>query len=361
LSGDEVFVRSLSNALGEEGILVSQFGEDVKFNSAGANFSPRVTEHNFIEKLKDHAFTKIEDYAESHGGFLAVWKYKIAFKCIECSYYLWHSNQATIDLEIRKRTLPVVDGSKENLLRFFDGATMIGYQYPSRVVENVFCRDFPTPEYCDKMHGYDPDINNLYLSSLEIKASLIPNAGRGVVTKIDVPKGSYVVLDETTSNVLVMPTTTELIQSFLDAAVINRWKLFDAYLFGLGFASDYFGEPSFHVDNSLLQFINHGCNGTNNLQFYNVTEVTADPTKMAAEVNITFESTIYNPYVSRSHINLQNGGDRTNRDIKAGEELLDTYLSYYSLDTWERGIIELREQCYAQRLGSVRAYEESSN
>jgi hypothetical protein len=361
LYGDEVFVRSLSNALGEAGVLVSQFGEDVKFNSAGTNLSPRVTEYDFIEKVKDNGFQKIEDYAEGHGGFLAVWKYKIAFKCVDCSYYLWHSNQAMIDLEIKRRTIPIEDGSSDSLLRFFDGATMMGYRYPSRVVENVFCREFPTPEYCDRRHGYDPDIKNLYLSSLEIQESLIPNAGRGVFTKKEVPMGSYFALEEATSNVVVLPSTVELIQTFMEEAVVNRWKMFDAYLYGLGYTTDFLGEKSYIIDNSLMQFINHGCNGTNNLQFYNVTEITADPTSMTDELYKTFESTIYNPFVTRSHINFQSGGDRTNRYVEAGEEILDTYLSYYSLDTWERGVNDLRAQCLERSIGSVRNYDESSD
>ena len=356
LYGHEDFVRSISNALGESGVLVSQFGEDVKYDAAGAQFSPRITEYDFTEKLKDYGFRKVEDYAEGHGGFLGVMKYKIAFKCESC-FAQWHSNQAMIDLAIKERSMGTVAGSKELLFRFFDGATMVGYQYPSRVVENVFCRQIPTPPYCDNAHGFDPYVSNVRLSSLEVKTSLIPNAGRGVFTKIDIPMGSYLGLEEVSNNVVVMPETVHLIQKFAKQAIVQRWKMFDAYLYGLGFACDFFFETSFAIDNGILQFLNHGCNGTNTMQNYNITEVSADPTTMPDEFMYTYESTIYNPCVSRSNLNFQNSGDLTNRDIKAGEELLDTYLSYYSEDTWTRGIQDLKAQCQAQSLGSVASYD----
>jgi hypothetical protein len=362
LNGDEAFIRSLSNALGQEGILVSQLGREDQNNAAGAQYSPKFTEFQFVEQMKKQGFNKIEDYAEGHGGFLAVWKFKIAFKCQseDCLYYRWHSNQAMIDVEIRNRSMASVAGSKENLFRFFDGATMMGYQFPSRVVENVFCREIPTPEYCDKMHGFDPERDNVEVNTLEVKTSLIPKAGRGVFAKENISKGSYSALDETTQNVLVMPMTTYWIQQFMEAAIVNRWKMFDAYLYGYGFKSDYFVEPCFSVDNSILMFVNHGCGGSSSLQLLNITEITADPTKMADELMTTYESPMYNPFVSRNYLNFQHEADPTNRDIKAGEELLDNYVGYYTEDTWERGINDIRSQCHAQSLGSVSAYEEAS-
>ena len=328
----------------------------MKFDTAGAQVSPRITEYYFMEKLKEYDFLKIEDYAEGHGGFLGVMKFKIAFKCTSC-YTQWHSNQAMIDLAIKERSMETVEDSKAKLFRFFDGATMIGYQYPSRVVENVFCREIPTPPFCEASHGFDPFTTNIRLSSLEVNTSLIPNAGRGVFTKVDIPKGSYVGLEEVSRNVIVMPETVHLIQMFIKEAVVNRWKMFDAYLYGLGFSSDFFFDTSYSIDNGILQFLNHGCNGTNNLQHYNTTEATADATTMPDEINLTFESTIYNPYVSRSNLNLQNCGDPTNKDVKAGEEILDSYLAYYTEDTWTRGVTDLRAQCSAQALGSVGSYE----
>ena len=330
----------------------------MKFNTAGAQVSPRVAVNDFMEKLKDFDFIKIEDYAEGHGGFLGVMTFKIAFKCPSC-FTQWHSNQAMIDLAIKERSVPTVDGNIK-LFRFFDGATMIGYQYPSRVVENVFCREIPTPPYCDALHGFDPYTTNVRLSSLEVKTSLIPNAGRGIFTKIDIPKGSYIGLEEVSRNVIVMPETVHLIQMFLSKAIVNRWKMFDAYLYGLGFSSDFFLDTAYSIDNGILQFLNHGCNGTNHIQQLNTTESTADPSTMPEELGVTYESTIYNPYVSRSNLNLQNCGDFTNKDVRAGEELLDTYLAYYTLDTWTRGINDLRAQCSARALGSVGSYEQES-
>ena len=359
LYGHEGFISALSNALGESGILISQFGKDVKFNTAGAQVSPRITEYDFMENLKEYDFLKIEDYAEGHGGFLGVMKFKIAFKCRSC-FTQWHSNQAMIDLAIKDRAMVAVDGNGSKLFRFFDGATMIGYQITSRVVENVFCREIPTPAFCEASHGFNPYTTNIRLSSLEVKTSLIPNAGRGVFTKIDIPKGSFFGLEEVSHNVIVMPASVHWIRTFMNESIVNRWKMFDAYLYGLGFESDFYFDTSISIDNGILQFLNHGCNGTSSIQNYTTTELTADPTTMPDELAVTYESSIYNPFVSRSFLNLQNCGDPTNRDVKAGEELLDNYLAYYTLDSWTRGINDLRAQCSRQALGMVGSYEQSS-
>jgi hypothetical protein len=361
LYGDNSFIRALANALTDEGILVSQMGEEDEPNAPGAQYSRKIQEHEFVEQLIDQGFQKIEDYSEGHGGYLAVWKFKIAFKCVDCSYYRWHANQAMIDLEIQSRSVETVEGTVDNLFRYFDGATMMGYQYPSRIVENVFCRGIPIPEFCERMHGFDPRRDNVPLASLEVKASLIPNAGRGVFTKADIAKGSYNVLDETTQNVLVLPVTAYLIETFAEATIVNRWKMFDSYLYGYGFKSDFYGEASYSVDNSILMFLNHGCNGTSSLQSLNITEITADPYHMADELYFTYEGAIYNPFITRNHISIQHDADPLNRDVHAGEELLDNYIGYYTADTWERGIMDLRAQCNAQSLGSVSSYEETSH
>ena len=134
---------------------------------------------------------EIMSYDEMHGGFMAPWTYIIAFM----DYYdsNWMLGEASIDLELRRRAVATNDGS-DLPFRFFDGATMIGYQYPSRVREELFCRGEPKPPFCDLGHGFDPERANIPTSDFEVRRSAILNGGRGLHTKVDIPEGSYFAL-----------------------------------------------------------------------------------------------------------------------------------------------------------------------
>jgi hypothetical protein len=48
-------------------------------------------------------------------------------------------NEAMVNLNIRQRTIPTIDGSPP--LVYFDGATMNKYKYPSKPMEVIFCRN----------------------------------------------------------------------------------------------------------------------------------------------------------------------------------------------------------------------------
>jgi hypothetical protein len=187
LYDNDVLIRSLWNALGEDGILVAQVGESELTRQAGAQYTNRKAEFVFTEKLKRQGFSKIEDYSDFHGGFMGIWKYKIAMKSLS-SFCMWHYNQAQLALEIQSRTMEMV-GGLESPFRYFDSATMVEYQYPSRAIEDVFCRSVPLPPMCEKGHGFDMEHPNAHISTLEVKMSSLPNAGRGVFAKQDIAAG----------------------------------------------------------------------------------------------------------------------------------------------------------------------------
>jgi hypothetical protein len=363
----DVLLRSLWNALGEDGILIAQVGESELTGQAGAQYTNKKAEFAFTEKLKRQGFLKIEDYSDFHGGFMGVRKYKIAMKNLS-SFSMWHYNQAQLALAIQSRTMETV-GDLESPFRYFDSATMAAYQYPSRAIEDVFCRSVPLPPMCEHGHGFDMERPNAHISSLEVKLSALPNAGRGVFAKQDIAAGSSFAIDESVNDVLLMPETTYWINNMGGVlSEASRWttfkSMFDAFNFGNGFSSDFYGEPSVSIDASILTFLNHGCNGTYNLRMaepYSFTELTADPTTYPDELEYsTFENQVHNPFVSRNHLLFQHGGETVGRDIKAGEELLDFYLNYYTPDIWERGVTELRAQCLAQGIGTISSYEEST-
>lgn len=117
-----------------------------------------------------------------------------------------------MEYKIRERLIPTISGGSS--LRYFDGAQMMSYVYPSKASESVFCRRGSTPIGCDEMHGFDPARENLSIDLLEVKtSSLGKHAGRGVFATVDIPQKSYVGLEDLVHNVHMSPSTFALIIS----------------------------------------------------------------------------------------------------------------------------------------------------
>jgi hypothetical protein len=102
-----------------------------------------------------------------------------------------------------------------------------------------------------------------------------------------------------------------------------------------------------------LLFVNHGCNGSWNVNSdaaWDLTEVDADPDNM---VDRTFAKgkggEIFNPVIARHIPHLIGGYDVATRDIKAGEEILDNFLTTVSsAETWAEVVKDLQKLCKGQ-------------
>jgi hypothetical protein len=118
------------------------------------------------------------------------------------------------------------------------------------------------------------------------------------------------------------------------------------------------GELEVIVDSDALTFVNHGCKGSNNIGVVTAfDEETANMNVMPDEVGgKSHEGTsIFNPFVDR---HLTFGGCTSNRDIQAGEEILDNYLAFVSnKEDWADYVISLRNQCAGKGIGEVTEYE----
>jgi hypothetical protein len=349
----------LHKGLSSEGIFVAQVGESGGYAEPPAEFRVAgASRLKFESLLTSEGFERLKFYDEIHGNLLAPWSFISVWKDTLTSER-WFASAAQVDLVIRHRARPTRDG--RNPLRFFDGATMMTYQYASRVEEELFCRRSPTPPLCHAGHGLDPDVSNAPACTFEIKMSAMPNAGRGVYFRESVPANTYIAAEESVHDLVVYPQQIRLIKTVAGAS--NDKELFkplEFYLFGYGFASDYYGDASYSVDMSIFTFINHGCNGEFVMgEKYSVTEMTADPKKPPHEFeNESFESEVYNPFVDRNVYMFLNGADTTLRDVTAGEELVDNYLRYLHENNWEWGIKSYRRQCSGQD-GVISDYEGS--
>lgn len=357
LKNFEHFVGAIFNALTDDGVFVSQIGEDEDMRDYPEDI---LSEKSFIRQLIKHGFQSIRDYSEGKAGLGGVWSFRVAFKSTD-SKTLWYQNQVEIDCRLKHRAMKTKDGNDP--FRIFDGATMMTYQYPSRTNENVFCRSEPTPDLCENGHGFDPYIANIYIDDLEVKLSEIPGAGRGLFFKKNFPAGSYIAIDEGSQDIVFMPMTTWLLKEIIEQGVSDKWKVFDYYTFGYGFSNDFYGDAGFSVDPSIMTFINHGCNGTYNMgTVTSVTELDADPIDFPPELlNYILETTVYSPFIDRNNLVYLNGHDFLRRDVLKGEELKDNYLSYLNEYNWQSGLADYKAQCLRQASGAITEYERQHN
>ena len=139
------FLKSIFDALTENGIVVMQLGQAPNLISP-----PETTGYNekrgiLTQILSKAGFQSINVYEESHCGFFAPWSFLIAAKS-EISRKRWYRNNGEIDIDIHKRIVRTHSG--KSALKYFDGATMMSYQLPSKAFEAAYCKEDPVPDSC---------------------------------------------------------------------------------------------------------------------------------------------------------------------------------------------------------------------
>ena len=142
---NEAFIKTLYNALSDDGIIVMQLGQSPMTSNPSEQFSTdskRAFVMSIFEKL---GFKSVHVFEEGHCQFRNPWSYAVAMKG-DSGKSLWYRNAAEIDVAIRKRTFKSISGKPT--LKYFDGGVMEGYQRPPKPFERVFCRSVPMPESC---------------------------------------------------------------------------------------------------------------------------------------------------------------------------------------------------------------------
>ena len=168
LYNNNEFFQAIMNALRTGGIFVAQVGIEDNMDDPPSCYYKDSFDNTYIRLLTDVGFKAVFDYSESHAGFEEAWGFYIAFDNISTKKN-WYSNQVEVDLEIRKRMMSTVSPTETGTpFRFFDGATMMEYQFPDRVGEELFCRSIPTPRSCLDGHGFDPYRPNVPITSFEV-------------------------------------------------------------------------------------------------------------------------------------------------------------------------------------------------
>ncbi|KAG7357508.1 spermidine synthase [Nitzschia inconspicua] len=168
---DAIFYRSLHDGLSADGILIAQVGEATELDDPYDSFVDRNL-WSFVNGLKRLGFRKITEYEEGDCGFYAPWGFVMASKHPGPLTESLFTNEALVSLKIRQRMIPTVDGSSP--LRYFDGATMNKYKYPSKAMVVHHCRNPAKLETCLVGQGFQEDtINRLLTETI----SGIPDAG----------------------------------------------------------------------------------------------------------------------------------------------------------------------------------------
>jgi len=160
-----------------------------------------------MEALDEGGFQSIVSFSEAHGRFSAPWSFLMAMKD-RGTRTNWFKNEAEVQLDVNARILQTKNG--EPALRFFDGGSMMQYQFPSRMVETDWCHSYPN--VCKEGHGFRPDLVNYPATMFEVKPSVIANGGRGVFAKELIPKGSVVGLEDCVHGMHAHSTTFEIME-----------------------------------------------------------------------------------------------------------------------------------------------------
>jgi len=355
------FLGSLFHGLSDNGALVIQVGESPHPSDPPELMGRHKNRAILIQHLTDLGFESLHIYGEDHSGFTGPWNYLVAFKS-HSQRRNWFRNEAEINLDIHKRIRKTHSG--EPPLVYFDSATMVLYQIPSKPFQTAYCKSDPTPAACNEL-GLNPIIPNVRGSLLDVKDSTLgKQAGRGIFSKSDILSGSYIAAELSPQALHFPPPTFDLIETFVENDESDL-ECFSYYMHGYGFQMRHRGAREVYVDGSILTFMNHGCNGTHNVgeTIGNWTESSASLESMPQELDGTARSNdyLFNPAFER-HIRYHVLLDQARRDIKTGEELMVNYLGYIGdPKDWEYDIKHLLSQCYDGGLGDVSEYEDDSS
>lgn len=191
---------------------------------------------SLVTGLEHAGFKSVVDYTEAHGRLVKMSSFVVAMKDND-SRTNWFMSEAEINLKISKRTMRTKTG--ESPFLFFDGASMMQYQFSSRVAEEVWCRD--KPDICSAGHGYAPEKASVPVSSLEVRPSVIAKGGRGLFASEFIPKGTVIGLEDCVNGMFLSGTTYRLMNEAADMFNDTVSEFIDTlsrgYVYGYGWDS----------------------------------------------------------------------------------------------------------------------------
>jgi len=377
LYDDTTFVDSLFRGLEEDGVFVVQMGKSKMIADPPDEVGGRFKDTELmIEALKQSGFMSIHTYDEGHSHFYMPWSHLVAFKDYE-SRADWHRTAPELQIALQQRLHKTKSGAP--ILQYFDTATMISYQLPSKAQETTYCRKDEYPYECDEWVGVDPEEVALPAKQyLEVRKSGVgEHAGRGLFAKQDIPQGAKLALDENAKSFRVLPSTWSVLYTLYQWAVDNddtipfvedNISTVFTFIIGYGHEGLLLGIEHYAIDSGVIMFMNHGCNGTNNYGYetdedspmFGLTESNVDLINInMADIKYELlnEASTYSPAEERNLWHKLNSGDYAFRDIKKGEEILTDYLVFSGADSFKHDVRGLQAQCMGVGHGDISEYE----
>jgi len=350
---DELFFTLLFQALSTNGIIIMKLEKSQVAGMHSENLD-RVT--SFLEEIG------IESFHPYENGLSDPWSYLVACKTKECRYN-WQSNSAFIEVAIHDRVNTLNSG--DSPFSFFDGSTMKSFQVPHKSFEKDYCRRDPVPVDCQVLSSYTNYIN-VPSSSFDVRQSTLgKNAGRGVFSAKNITKGSLIALEMVPNTIRIYPYSKDIVDIYvyLMEEMTELYAVY-AYMYGYGFSVQFYNGDAYFVDGSIMTYVNHGCNSTNNLGDF---QEEINPTNYSLSEQFVLPETFgdiledenhYNPLFLR-HIEFMNSAlDYASKDIFTGEELFQNYLTYESTqESFLQVANNLKSVCAGIEAGEVTRYE----
>jgi spermidine synthase len=223
-----------------------------------------------------------------------------------------------MDLDIVRRMHP----QQLPQTKFYDGVTHIRYLRPSKTWENWFCRSIHgkgTPNCALLKDWFDPSKHGH-----KTKIGRDTVIGRSLLAAEDIPKGSFILGDDTNLHLHLDGFQWEALNSFVeDFPDAKEYKTLRDFFISYGFQNEPIGLTGWSVSiASNNTFTNHGCAETD----WNVGAFpyTKDP-------EILYESDLMFAMIWNRRPQLGMATAAT-RDIKEGETIMMDYSTFRTLE-----------------------------
>lgn len=373
LYGDGPFMNSLYNSLTDDGVLLTQVGEALYIGDISETYPGNFNyqRSRYEAGLKNQGFAAVMNYEEARAGFDGIWSFYAAFKN-DSSRARWQMNEAQLDLEIQKRSVRMVGDEKletgeiRSLFDYFDGPTMKTYRYPSRDAQVVYCLRDPKPYGCTndvndhyaqqiplyEPVGFDPETPNVSAEHFAVSES------GGLVSRVEVPENSYLMLEQSIHGVAIPPLTSEVLESKGEDAYDRTIDPVRNFVSGdrQGLTIPRRGDMHsvYRVDSGLLAFLQHGCGGsfnTESLHSSSLSEDTADPDAVPEDglLGRTFSSAVVNELIFNPAFTRNSHRPEfvlSSRAIPEGGEITSNFVPWLNPAAGWKGHIEsLRSRC----------------
>lgn len=356
----------LYEVLSKDGIVVTQLGRSPQsYDPPSRHFK----NNEIISYLVEQGYMQSAfQYESFYQRYAIPWSY-VAMCKSRASNARWFLNSAEIDVSLHKRFMRT--HSQKPSVSYYDAPVMRTIQVPPRAFETVYCRNEDAPLECQSLSTY-PTFSNAGVNSFEVRQSTIgEGAGRGVFSIVDIPQDTLMALEMAQLNVRLYPNTKGIVETYADAfgeefEHIGPYAVY-SYMYAYGFSVYFFEGEAIFVDGSIMTFVNHGCNSTDNLgsiaEYFDPTvhqDFKEENFTIGSEIEMLDSTGDYdtNPAMLR-HIELFNSGlDYAKTGIEAGEEIFQNYLTYESDPKELLEVAELfKSICKGEAVGEVSKYE----